>query len=417
MNLPSAITRRTVAMLIMLSGSSLFQSTSFAQLAIVPSPQGFEPHTGAKVGGFTVGVRAEAGVAPTSNVRLDPSEESDVMRILSLSGSAQSDWENNHLAASLDFFAQDAADSTYEDLDHETLSGSLSSRFDIGGDAILRAAVQRNESIIGKNHVDQINGLLHGTTVGSMASSGIEWDNAKWFVSAMGQYVDVVNDTETQGVDEVLKESLDRGETQLTLQSGRHFAWGNVYAFVGSQAINYDASESLQLSDRDSEGWRVGAGVEFSHGKFRGAASAIRFKQDFDTNRISNLSATVGTVQLAYQISPQFTLSGLLQRNFDETNIEGSAGIFTDTYFVGFMYSPHEKIYFKLGPAYNRSELAGTSMATKRVSWEWASQWQVSPRVALSFNGSYSDQRVTDPSMLSQQYADTSARFSVVFTY
>ncbi len=417
MTLTKNMLRRIFVLPGVLGGALLLQSSAFAQLATVAAPQGFEQPADVKFGNFNVSSRAEAGLSPTSNIRLDASEESDIKRILSLSGNANSDWQKHNLAASINFFAQDAADSAHEAQDNEALSGSLMSRFELGGNTILRGGLQRQQSIIGKNHVDQFNGFLHGTTTSSMASYGVEWDNQRWFVSGMGQYVDVFNDTDVQGVDDVMEQSLDREESQLTLQAGRHFAWGNAYAFVGSQAINYDASASIQMSNRDSDGWRAGAGVEFSHGRLRGAVSAITFTQDFDTNTIKDLHATVGTVQVGFQINPQFSLSGLLQRNFSETNIEGSAGIFTNTYFVGVMYSPTPKFYFKLGPAYNRSQMSDSSMATKRVSWEWASVWQIHPRAALSFAASHSDQRVNNPAMLSQQYDETSGTLSVVVTY
>ena len=43
--------------------------------------------------------------------------------------------------------------------------------------------------------------------------------------------------------------------------------------------------------------------------------------------------------------------------------------------------------------------------------------WQAFPRVAFSLAASHSDQRVSDPSMLNQQYDDTSITLSAVFAY
>jgi hypothetical protein len=129
------------------------------------------------------------------------------------------------------------------------------------------------------------------------------------------------------------------------------------------------------------------------------------------------LHATVGTAQLNYQVSEQLLMSVLLQRNFSETNIAGVAGIFTSTYFAGVRYTPAATLYFKLGPAYNRSQLAGTSIATKRVSWEWASVWQFHDRAALSIGISHSRQGVNDSAMLSQQYDETGGTLSLVLSY
>ena len=409
--------RMTLGTLAVCGAALLCTAGAHAQLVTVSAPPGFEQPVNTRVGSFVIGTRAEAGLISTSNIRLDPSEEADTKRILAVSANASSDWQKHNLAASVDFFGQDAKGSRHDDLDNEALSGALRGRYELGGNAIARASLQRQQSLIGKNHVDQLNGFLHGTTTSSMAAYGLEWDNQRWFLSAMGQNVDVVNDTDIKAVDDVMVESLDRKESQGTLQAGRHFSWGNVYGFVGSQAIQYVASESLTLADRDSSGWRAGAGTQFSHGKLRGAVSAIRFAQDFDTTSIRNTFATVGTVQLNYQLSQQFALSGLLQRSFSETNIPDTAGIFTTTYFLGMLYAPGQNWFVKLGPAYNRDRLADSSLATKRVSWEGQAVWQAFPRVAFSLAASHSDQRVSDPSMLNQQYDDTSITLSAVFAY
>jgi hypothetical protein len=392
-------------------------SLAFGQLSTVPAPAGFGQPSGAKFADYHVSARAEAGLAPTTNIKLDPSEESDIKRIISLSATADADWQRHDLAASVNFFSQNAADSAHDMQDNNAFSGSLNGRYELRANTILRAGLQRQQSIIGKDHVDQLNGLLHGTATSSMANYGAEWDNSRWFVSAMGQFVDVINDSNTQDAGNVIVQSLDRKESQLTIQSGRRVDWGNIYAFAGGQTVSYAASDTVQFARRDSEGWRIGGGAEFLVGSVRGAVSIIKFTQNFDTDSIPDLHATVGTAQFNYQISEKLLMSVLLQRNFSETNIAGVAGIFTSTYFAGVRYTPAATLYFKLGPAYNRSQLAGTSIATKRVSWEWASVWQFHDRAALSIGISHSRQGVNDTAMMSQQYDETGGTLSLVLSY
>jgi hypothetical protein len=394
----------------------LASTQAAAQLQSLPTPPTFEPHTPLRVHGFDLGFRGEASLAPTSNVRLNQAEDADTRRTVVLSGNAASAWQKHNLMGSVDIVRQDLADSKNKSLNNNTFSGSLLSRWEIGGGRILRGGVQRQETIIGHDHVDQLNGFVNGVATTTSGTYGIEWENAKYFVSLMGQHNDVTNDSELLAGNALLNQSLDRNEDQATLQAGRRYAWGSAYAFAGTQGINYEASGGAS-PDRDSEGHRFGAGLQFMRGNMRGSASMITFSQDFDTPLIDNLDATVGTLDFGVMFGQQFAVTTLAQRAFAETNIPGIAGVFTNTFFIGGMYAPKQDLYFKLGPSYNRSQLAGNAAATKRKGWDFTSAWQVNKHVELTLGMSYVDQTANDSMLAGQVYDETSGKLALVLTY
>jgi hypothetical protein len=397
---------------------SVWASCASGQLATIPSPPGFEQpgSAGIAYAGYQLGFRAEAGLVPTSNIRMDPSEEADTKRIFALSAMANSDWKKHNLSAELDYFVQDAFDSAYEAQDNHTLSGSLRTRVELGNNMIFRGALARQSTIIGNNHVDRFNGFINGTAINDSLTSGFEWDNQTWFVSGMGNYVDVLNETDNLDLDQLLSQSLDRQEWQFTLQVGKHMPWGNAYVFIGDQGIDYTSSGMGEMPNRDSDGWRVGTGAQWTSGKLNGSASAIAFRQVFDTNEIRALDAVVGTLQVSYQLRPELSLATLVQRSFAETNIEGYAGLFTHTYFIGMVYAASEKLYLKLGPSINRSQVSNASMATTRSALEFSAGWQINPSVEWFFGVTLTDQSANDPALASQQYAEHTAKISLVLT-
>jgi len=397
--------------------SLLWQSAALAQVAGLPAPASATGPNALVLGDFRVTSQAQAGLTHSSNIRLDASEQADNKAVVSLGGNAESTWQRHHLAASVSAFAQDVQERRHDDLDNETLSGSLQGRFELGGGAIVRGALQRQQSLIGKNHVDQLNGLLHGTSTTDLGSYGLEWDSPRWFLSATGQQARMHNESDVATAGKAEVQALDRTERQATLQVGRHLSQGNVYGFVGTQAIDYDAAPGLALQERDSRGWRAGAGSQFRFGKWQGALSAIRFTQNFDGAAIRDQHAVVGTLQLNYPLRDTLTLSSLLQRSFAETSIDGIAGIYTRTLFLGLVQSFSPQWYVKAGPAWHRDQLASSSMATRRTSWEAQTVWQWHPRAALVLDLSWTRQRASDARLLAQQFKETSASLSLQLRY
>lgn len=408
--------RGTIAasLTLMLAGVAATPS-AVAQIAPLPPTPGFEQPSGLSFGGFNFYNRIQAGLMATDNIRIDPTEESDLKKILAINAGARSDWEKHALAATVSYVDQKAVD--VSDQKSSALSGTISGRYDFTDTLNLRLGALSEASIIGKNDPLQFNGNLNGTTQTDTLEAALGWDDKKYFVNLLSRYQDVSNDTDIDVTVVSRVQSQDREEYNLTLEAGQHYSWGKAYIFGGPIRIRYSGSDFILPEDRDSEGGRAGIGAEFAQGKLSGIVRVIGFAQYFDAPTIGKVISGVGTAQLTYKIDDQWGVGAALQRTFDETNIETSGGLFTNLAAVSALYRPADNIYLKLGPTYRFYEIEGTSYEAESFTLDATAAWQVHDRVELMFNASASNQLVNDAFLSNLQYSETSATVSVVVTF
>ncbi|WP_193187595.1 outer membrane beta-barrel protein [Nisaea sediminum] len=386
-----------------------------AQIAPLPPVQGFEQPSGLTFGGFEFFTRAQAGMQLTDNIRLDPTEETDFKRIFAVNAVARSTWKEHALAATVGYVDQQALD--IRDQKSTALSGTLSGRYDFTEELNLRAGLLSEESIIGKNDPLQFNGNLNGTTQTNTLEAALGWDNKKYFVNLLGRFQDISNDTDIDVTVVSRVQSQDREESNLTLEIGQHHSWGKTSVFGGPIGITYTGSSVILPEDRDSEGARFGFSAEFQHGNFSGLVRAIGFAQYFNAPTIGEVVSAVGTAQASYRIDDTWSVGAVIERTFDETNIETSGGLFTNLAGAAVLYKPADDIYVKIGPTARYYEIEGTTYTAKSLTLDMTAAWQVHERVELMFNATASNQLVNDAFLESVQYSETAATVSVVVTF
>jgi hypothetical protein len=386
-----------------------------AQIAPLPPVQGFEQPSGLAFGGFEFFTRAQAGMQLTDNIRLDPTEETDFKRIFAVNAVARSTWKEHALAATVGYVDQQALD--IRDQKSTALSGTLSGRYDFTEELNLRAGLLSEESIIGKNDPLQFNGNLNGTTQSNTLESALGWDDKTYFVNLLGRYQDISNDTDIDVSILSRVQSQDREEYNLTLEAGKHYSWGQASVFVGPIRIRYSGSAVILPEDRDSEGGRAGVSIQYQQGNLTGLFRAIGFAQYFNAPTIGEVISAVGTAQLSYKIDETWGVGGVLERTFDETNIETSGGLFTNLAGVAALYKPRDDVYVKVGPTYRFYEIEGTPYEAESFTLDATAAWQVHERVELMFNASVSNQIVNDAFLSNLQYSEANATVSVVVTF
>lgn len=396
-----------------LFSQGLICSESFADVsAPLPLPPEFGKSSNIKFGDFQFLTRAEAGLKATDNIRLDQTERKDTMQQLNLAASVNSDWQRHAISSSISYLAQEARNTANEDTD--SLSATLSGRLDIGSEVDLKLGLLRDETIIGKNDPLQFSGYLNGTSRSNIVEGGIEWDNKQQFISLQGRHFETITRSQVEviGLTEVL--DLDRNEEELTLQAGLHQSWGKYYLFGGIQDANYEGSENALTQERDSSGSRLGIGLELGEDALQAVFRIIAFNQDFDAPTIEDVNDYVGLAELIYKVDEQWTLSGILERNFEETNIQDSAGLFSELAAIGLLYIPRSDLYFKVSPAYRVYKIAGTPYEAKSraidatLGWQAASTWQILTKLTLS------DQTVNDSFLSTYEYKENALTLSVV---
>ena len=116
----------------------------------------------------------------------------------------------------------------------------------------------------------------------------------------------------------------------------------------------------------------------------------------------------VGSVSVVYAANDAFSLTVEVERNFTETNIASSAGLFTDSLFAGLSFAPMKNSYVKIGPTLTQTEIANTGIEIDTSSLDLEASWAFSPKLKLFLRSSVA---VTESagaySFLDAQYATT----------
>lgn len=386
-----------------------------AQDVPLATPQGFEPGLGLTLGGFEFYTRLQAGLSATSNVRKDPTEESDLETVLAANAVARSTWKRHALAVTASHVDQRALD--VDDQERSATSGTISGRIDLWDHWSVNGGVLHQEAIVGKNDPEQFIGNLNGTTVTDTYELGVTREDADSLVKLLSRFQDVENETE---IDVTLLRRIqvqDRVEKNLTLQLGPKFAWGTAYILGGGLEIDYDGSAAILPTDRDSRGVRAGVGVEYQQGGLRGVLRVIGFHQEYDTATIGEVDGVVGTGQLTWQIRDDLAVAGKLERSFDEVNIAGSAGLYTNLAAVGLLYQPLDDVYLKAGPGFRFYKIEGLDLSAQSAQFGATAAWQVHDRVELLLNANASRQTVNDPFLNNLEYDDATVTLSTVITF
>lgn len=386
-----------------------------AQDVPLATPKGFEPFANLTLGGFAFYNRIQGGVQATNNIRQDPTEETDLKTILAINSVARSTWERHALAFTASYVDQQAVDT--EDQESNALSGSVSGRYDIGSQWNISGGVLHTESIVGKNDPEQFSGNLNGTTVEDTVEAALDWTGDKYFARLETRYQEIANETDIDVTILSRIQQQDREEMNATLQFGQKYSWGQAYVLGGPLRIKYSGSDVILPEDRDSEGVRGGFGVEYQQGDIRAIFRMIGFAQYYDASTIGQAIDVVGTAQLTYQMTDTLAVAGKLERNFDETNIATSAGLFTNLASVGALYQVRDDIYVKLGPTYRFYEIEGTDLEAESFTFDGQAAWQVHDRVELVLNASVSNQIVNDAFLANLQYDEAAVTLSTVVTF
>lgn len=416
MSLISKLRYCRVALTLTLS-AGLIASVGTARAQDVPlgAPAGFEKGAGLEYGGFAFYNRLQAGLQGTNNIRQDPTEISDLKTLFAAATVARSTWKEHALAFTASHVRQDAVET--DDQSSDATSVTVSGRYDFSKSLSVSGGLLHNEDIVGKNDPNQFSGNLNGTTVTDTMEGALDWKGKDYFIHAEGRYDEIDNTTDLDLTVVSRIQQQDRAETSAAIQIGRKFDGGKVYIIGGGQRYRYSGSDVILPEDRDSQGARGGVGLEFQNGDWQGIFRVFGFAQYFDAATIGHTIDFVGTGQLIWKASDTVSLAGKIERNFDETNIEASAGLFTNIASVGVRYQFRDDAYIKLGPTYRFYQIEGTTVEAESYTFDMAVAWQVHDRVELLLDASIANQLVNDSLISNLQYDEASITLSTVITF
>jgi len=385
-----------------------------AQDAPLPPLQNFERGLGLKFGDWAVYNRLEAALRATTNIKQDPSEKSDYQPTFSATTSAQSTWDRHALGFDITYYYEDALDA--EEEADDTLSGSINGQIDVGQNFHLKLGASRSNSVVSSTDPESFSGDI-STTIDDTVNASVEWDGKSYFAALQGYYneTDATSDTNSNGVAQTTVQ--DRNEWNASLLLGQKFDWGKAHIVAGPEIINYTGSAAVLPENRDSEGLRFGLGLEYVKDKFSADFSIEGFQQYFAADTIGDVTGFAGRLEGSYSIDNELSVAAKIQRSFDETNLTGSAGIYTNLASVAAQREFKDDLYVKFGPSYKLIEFEGTSLETETFQFDATIGWNLMKNVELLLVGSAFTQTVNDPSIIVYEYDEAALTISTVITF
>jgi len=291
-----------------------------AQPVPLPPPPAFAGNAGLEIGDFALNGQFDAGLRATSNIRQDPSEDSDVEYRLLAAAGLRSNWQQHALALTGSYVRHQGL--KVEEQLSTALSGSVSGRYDFSQAWNLTLGVKQDESIVGRDNPLQFIGNLNGTTSIRTAEGALGWKGEQYYANLLGRFYEVKNETEIDVVDVSRLQAQDTQEIDVTVETGRNYGWGTAYALGGITGIAYTGTENVLPEDRDSFGFRLGLGVEGQRGNWTGQARIIGIFQDFDNPMIGKNINVVGRVLAMYQATAKLGIGIIAQRQFDGQRVD-----------------------------------------------------------------------------------------------
>ncbi len=387
-----------------------------AQDVPLGAPAGFESPSGLTIGDFKWVNRVQIGVNATSNIRADPSEQSDGQSVFFGASALQSSWDRHALAATVSYLDKRAFEVTEQK--SNALSYSLSGRVDLDEAFSVSGGLLHTESIVSQNSPQQFSGNLNGTTAQDIRELEFAWNGSSYFASLQGRDMDVSSDTDINTTVLSRLQQQERTEQDATLQVGVKRDWGKFYGLAGVQNAQYTGSAVILPEDRDSRGVRLGFGIETS----KPAGTNVIFRligiaQDFEAPTIDDVNTLIGTFQVRHSLNQTMALAGKLERTFDEVNIQGSGGVLTNSASVGFQQQLSQKLYYQFGPTYRYYTIAGTSYQATSEAFDITVGYQIHPRVELLFNAGVLNQDVNSPDLANLEYTEQHFTVSTVITF
>jgi hypothetical protein len=389
--------------------------SAWAQDVPLGAPAGFEKGADLSLGGFAFFNRIQTGLQATNNIRQDPTEEEDLKTLFEAAAVARSTWKEHALAFTASHVRQNAVET--DDQSSSASSGTISGRYDFSKNLNVTGGLLHIEDIVGKNDPNQFSGNLNGTTVTDTIEGALNWQGQDYFVSVDGRFNEVDNTTDLALTVVSRIQQQNRAESIATVQIGKKYPWGKAYIVGGAQRYHYSGSDVILPEDRDSQGARGGVGLEFQSGAWQGIFRVFGFAQYFDAPTIGHTIDVVGTGQLIWNIDDKVGMAGKVERNFEEVNIETSAGLFTNIASVGLRYQFHDDAYLKLGPTYRFYQIEGTTVEAESYTFDATVAWQVHERVELLLNASIANQLVNDSLISELQYDEAIITISTVITF
>lgn len=310
-------------------------------------------------------------------------EKSDFITVISPSVTVDSDWQEHQLRMSGGVDVGRYAGHTAED--YTDYWAGADGRFDITRKTNLFAGGRYTRSHEGRESPDDIVGLEPTTydLINGYAGGFHRFD--KLSIRIGGTYRRY-NFDDTPALNTTINND-DRDRNMYTGGANVSYDIGSGFRVFGEAAVDlrrYDSRVDDNGFDRDSDGYRLSAGLRFNRETLKGRVFAGYIDQNYDDPALTDISTPTVGGNVSWSVSPETTLSGYVTRSVDETTLDGASAALSTGGGVNVDHALTQAITGNLNASFYDFDYEGIDRDDNLLSLGAGLRFQLTPHVYMS---------------------------------
>lgn len=261
----------------------------------------------------------------------DTGEEDDIVTVVSPSLLLASNWDRH--ALNLRAGAVFSGYARHNDEDTQDAWFDLEGRYDLSKPTNLFGGIGYSREHEDRTSPDDVNGIEPTVYRVLRSHLGLYTENGPFTIRVGGTYDTLdYDDVNTLVSGTINNDDRDRDLYSVGARIGyRHSARYESFVQFATDTRNYDAPLDNNLQNRDSEGYRFGAGLLIKDARLNGELSLGYIKQDYDDSALDDVSALDLGANLTWRASPSTAVRVSLDRSLEETTLLNSPGFLYTT--------------------------------------------------------------------------------------
>ncbi len=349
---------------------------------------------GVRMGSFLLFPSIEIGVGYDDNIgRADTNTTDSYGLTVSPELQLRSQWSRHEL----NLFSQ-AESVFYEadsDLDYTNYGVGFDGRIDIG----VSTSIEGGASYL------ELNEELRTVTAPAGASEPTEYSSFdariqlnhrfnRLLVQVEGMHLDLDYDDVTNNVGGIIDNDLrDRERQAGRLRVGYDVSPGvNLFVEGELNEVDYDQSPPAVAVNRDSDGFRVGAGATFDITKLVAGEVFLGYlEQDFDSVALQDVDGVSAEVDLSWFVTPLTTVNLGIGSGVEQADTTGSGGYLAQTVELGVDHELMRNVIVSAGASFENDDFEGINRDEDIVGFDLSAEYLVNRNASVSLGYGYEE--------------------------
>lgn len=345
---------------------------------------------GIRVGGFLLFPSIELGVGYDDNIgRANTAETESYGLTVDPELQLRSQWSRHELnfnaQAQAIFYEADS------DLDYTDYAVGVDGRVDIGSSTNVEARASYSE----------LNEELRTATIPTLAAEPVEYTSIelgaqlnqrfnRLTAELEGTFLDLdYDDVPSLGGGIIDNDARDRATTVGRLRIGYDVNPGvNVFVEGAVNEVDYDQSPPAVAVNRDSDGYRVGAGVSFDITKVMIGEVVVGYlEQDYDSVALADVDGLAAEVAVSWFVTPLTTIRLDAASEINQSDTTGSGGMLSQSVALAVDHELMRNIIVSVGVDFENNDFEGLAREEDVTGFDISAEYLINRN--MSVKGGY----------------------------